>query len=83
MSKKDEKAKGLKDNEFGQSEVDGVVSLTCECGAMFSRQQVPERLKKKTFFKWQFRYCDDCFKARVAQAFKRLPEIMRTLAGAN
>ena len=56
------------------------VDLTCECGAKFSRQQVPERLKQRTFFKWQFMYCDVCFEARAGQAFGRLPAIIKILA---
>jgi len=73
----------IETDELTASPLQSGVSLTCECGAKFSRQQVPERLKEKTFFKWQFRYCDVCFRARADQAFKRMPEMLKALAEAN
>lgn len=62
---------------------ESAVSLTCECGTRFERKQVSEKLKKKTFYKWKFRYCNNCFEERVRKALKRLPGIIKILAEVN
>lgn len=62
------------------SGVERIVSLRCECGADFTRKEVPADWMEIHFYKMKFKYCDTCFRARQKQALKRLPEILKALA---
>jgi hypothetical protein len=60
-----------------------ILKLKCECGADFEREDIPEDWKKIVHYKWKFMYCDACFKDKVEQAFKRMPEVLDALVNSK
>jgi hypothetical protein len=74
MSKKDEKAKGLKDNEVGQSEVDGVVMHPLPQAAIdvwdeYEAAIVARDEVLRSIFKWQYKKA--VYFGRIAEQSRR------------
>ena len=60
------------------------LKLKCECGAEFERPIKYQEYNEKfpnVMWRWKLTYCDLCYKKRTNKALKRLPEIIRSLAG--
>ena len=64
-----------------------MLKLKCEkCGVEYEK---PADFKKwndeepQVFFKWSLKFCDTCREEKEKEALKKLPEVIKALAGEN
>lgn len=58
------------------------IALKCDCGTLFRRPRVYLDYNKKhpnVFWTWKLRYCNLCYKGRVASAIKHLSSAIKAL----
>lgn len=71
---------GLYIREF---EKEQMTKLTCSCGKKFERPKdyLSETWRTDPMYRWKSSLCDECVELKVNAAFKRMPQILKTLQG--
>ena len=54
--------------------------IKCECGTTIERPNRYKDLTDIVIVRWKLKYCDECLNKRINKVFKKLPDIIETLA---
>lgn len=64
--------------------MDDTIECVCVCGKLFSRPKRYLKISKEnptiSYWKFQLKYCDECFKKKIEKSLLRLPEILSQLS---